>query len=101
MYAGKPYNVEFMMRVQSIAKSLLLALAGAGMAAFFLMMAAIPIMALMQRLAGNVAQASEVVNLGTFMRTYGVAIAAVAFLASFILAMVRFWRLEQVAGSRS
>jgi len=89
------------MRLQSIAKSLLLALAGAGIACFFLMMCAIPIMALMQRLAGNVAQVSEVVNLGSFMRTYGVAIAVVAFVASFLLAMKRFRRLEQMAGSRS
>ena len=89
------------MRVQSILKSLLLALAGAGIAAFFLMMAAIPTMALMQRLAGNVAQTSEVVNLGNFMRTYGVAIAAVAFVASFILAMMRFRRLDQLEGTRS
>lgn len=89
------------MRVQSIAKSLLLAFAGAGIASFFLMMAAIPVMALMQRLAGNVAQSSEVINIGNFMRTYGVAIAVVAFVVSFILSMMRFRRLEHVAGTRS
>jgi hypothetical protein len=99
--AEKAYNNQFTMRLQSIAKSLLLAFAGAGVVSFFLMMTAIPIMALMKRLAGNVAQQSEVVMPGNFMRTYGVAIAAVAFVALFILAMVRFRRQEHLAGTRS
>ena len=88
------------MRVQSIAKSLLLGFAGAGLASFFIMMGAIPIMALMARLAGNVAQHSEVVNPGAFMRTYGIPISVIAFVASFVLAMVRFRRQEQMAGNR-
>ncbi|HUN87958.1 MAG TPA: hypothetical protein VMU28_04170 [Terriglobales bacterium] len=99
MAAEKAYNVQFTMRAQSIAKSLLLGFAGAGLVSFFLMMAAIPIMALLQRLAGNVAQQSEVVNIGAFMRTYGLSVAVLAFLASFILGMVRFWRHEHMAGS--
>ena len=89
------------MRVQSIAKSLLLAFAGAGIVSFFLMMGAIPIMALLQRLAGNVAQQSEVVTPGNFMRTYGVAITAAAFVVSFIVSMLRFRRLEHEEQARS
>src|SRR5579884_1981109 len=67
--ARKIYNIGFTMRVQSIAKSLLLAFAGAGIVSFFLMMGIIPALALMQRLAGNVAQHSEVVRPAMFMRT--------------------------------
>jgi hypothetical protein len=83
------------MKIQSIGKSLVLAVAGAGVVSFFLMMTIIPAMALLQRLHGNVAQQSEVVNPAAFMRTYGVGMAAVAFAVLFVLAMLRFRREEQ------
>jgi len=88
------------MRLESIGKSLLLAFAGAGVVSFFLMMTSIPIMALMQRLSGNVSQKSVVVDPAMFMRTYGIPTAAVAFVIVFVLGMVRFHRLEHAAGAR-
>jgi hypothetical protein len=91
----KLYNTEFTMRLQSIGKSFLLAVAGAGIVSFFAMMAVIPIMALMQRLSGNIAQHSEVVNPAVFMRTYGIALAAVAFVIVFFATLMRSRRQEQ------
>jgi len=85
------------MRLQSIAKSLLLAVAGAGIVSFFLMMGIIPAMALMKRLTGNVAQQSEVVNPAAFMRTYGIGLAVAAFVVLFVMALARFRREEQSA----
>jgi hypothetical protein len=85
------------MRVQSIGKSLIIAIAGAGMVSFFLMMAIIPAMALLQRLHGNVSQQSEVVNPAMFMRTYGVGVSVAAFALLFVMAMLRFRREEQAA----
>jgi hypothetical protein len=85
------------MRIESIGKSLLLAAAGAGMVSFFLMMTIIPVEALMQRLRGNVAQQSEVVNPAAFMRTYGLGLAAAAFAVLFVMALLRFRREEQAA----
>lgn len=88
------------MRLQSIAKSLLLAFVGAGIVSFFLMMTIIPAMALVQRLTGNVAQHSVVVNPAVFMRTYGIALALVAFLVLFFVALLRFRREEQAMAVR-
>lgn len=85
------------MRLQSIAKSLLLGIAGAGIVSFFLMMGIIPALALMKRLSGNVAQQSEVVNPAAFMRTYGIGLAIVAFLTTFILMLVRCRREDHTA----
>ena len=94
------YNNYFTMRMQSIAKSLLLACAGAGIVSFFLMMAVIPTMALMKRLAGNVAQQSVVVDPAWFMRTCGIPAAVVAFVVFFMIAMKRFRRQEHAAVPR-
>lgn len=88
------------MRLQSIAKSLLLAFVGSGIVSFFIMMAVIPAMALRQRLTGNVAQQSEVVNPAIFMRTYGIPIAVIAFIVLFVLALTRFRREESTAALR-
>ena len=85
------------MRVQSIAKSLLLAFVGAGIVSFFLMMGIIPALALLQRLTGNVAQQSEVVQPAMFMRTYGIPLAAASFVILFFVSLMRFWREEQAA----
>jgi hypothetical protein len=85
------------MRVQSIAKSFLLAFAGTGIVSFFLMMSVIPLMALIQRLSGDVSQRSVVVNPAAFMRTYGVGLAAVTFVVLFVLGMKRFGRAGQEA----
>jgi len=84
------------MRLQSIGKSFLLAFAGTGLVSFFLMMGIIPTMAAIQRLTGNVAQKSVVVNPSSFMRTYGIGLAVVTFVLVFVVSMVRFRRLEQV-----
>jgi fumarate reductase subunit D len=83
------------MRLQSIAKSLLIAVAVAGLASFFLMMSVIPVMALLQRLGGNIAQKSVVVNPSAFMRTYGLAVVVVVFVIAFALSMRRIHRLEK------
>jgi fumarate reductase subunit D len=83
------------MKIQSIAKSVVVAVAGAGTVSFFLMMTAIPVMALMQRLHGHVTQQSEVVNPAAFMRTYGIGLALAAFAVLFVMALVRFRREEQ------
>jgi len=83
------------MKIQSIGKSLLLAFAGAGVVSFFLMMGLIPAMALVQRLTGNVAQKSVVVNPTVYMRTFGIPLAIVSFLVLFLLALLRFQRREQ------
>jgi len=86
-------------RIESIAKSLLLAFVGAGLVSFFLMMGIIPVMAIAQRLSGNVAQHSVVVNPAGFMRTYGIALALVSFVAFFFVSLVRFRRLEHASNT--
>jgi hypothetical protein len=88
------------MRLLAIGKSFLVAFAGAGLVSFFLMMTIIPSMALMQRLRGDIAQKSVVVNPAGFMRTYGIGLAAAAFVIIFIVAMIRFRRAEQAALAR-
>ena len=89
--------MQFTMRMQSIAKSLLLAVAGAGVVTFFLMMAVIPTLALMKRLAGNVAQQSVVVTPAWFMRDVGIPTALTAFVVFFMMAIMRFRRQEHAA----
>jgi hypothetical protein len=88
------------MRVQSVAKSLLVGFVGAGIIGFFLMMAVIPVMALMKRLSGNVAQMSVVVDPAAFMRFVGVPAAVVGFVVLFVVALMRFRRQEQSATPR-
>ena len=88
------------MHAQSIAKSFLLAFVGAGIVSFFLMMGIVPALALMQRLTGNVAQQSEVVQPATFMRTYGIGLAAASFVVLFLVSLKRFRRDEQAAAVR-
>ena len=88
------------MRAQSIGKSLAIATAGAGIVGFFVMMTAIPIMALLKRLHGNVAQQSEVVNPAAFMRSYGIGLAVAAFAVLFVMAMLRFRREEAMGHLR-
>ncbi len=83
------------MRIQSIGKSLLLAFVGAGVISFFLMMGIIPALALVQRLTGNVAQKSVVVNPTVYMRTCGIPLVIVSFLVLFLVALLRFHRREQ------
>lgn len=83
--------------MKSIAKSLLLAVAGTGVFFFFLMMAVIPTMALFARTSGNVAQKSVVINPSVLLRTWGLPLAGVAFVVLFALAMYRFRRIEQQA----
>ncbi len=85
------------MKAQSIAKSLLVGFAGAGIVSFFLMMAIIPALAVMKRLSGNVAQQSVVVNPAVFMRTVGIPAAIVGFVVLFLIALLRFRREEHAA----
>ena len=91
------YNIQFTMKAQSIAKSLLVGFVGAGIISFFLMMAVIPTMAVMKRLAGNVAQQSVVVNPAAFMRMVAIPAAVVGFVVLFLVALMRFRRQEQAA----
>src|SRR4051812_22471898 len=88
------------MSLQSIGKSLLLAFVGAGLVSFFLMMGMIPMMALMQRLSGDVAQHSVVVNPAGFMRTYGIGLAMLSFVVLFFVSMWRCYRVEHAAETR-
>ncbi|MGZ4788199.1 MAG: hypothetical protein ACXVZX_06740 [Terriglobales bacterium] len=88
------------MRMRSIGTSLLLAFVGTGLVSFVLMMGIIPALAVMQRLSGNVAQQSVVVNPAAFMRTYGIGLAAVSFVVFFLVSMLRFRRLEHAASAR-
>ncbi len=85
------------MRAQSVLKSFVAAFAGAGLVSFFLMMGIIPALALMQRLSGNVAQHSEVVNPAGFMRSVAIPAAIAAFVIVFVLALYRFSRREHAA----
>jgi hypothetical protein len=80
-----------------IGKSLLLAFVGTGLFFFFLMMAVIPIQALMARIGGNVAKTSVVVNPALFLRTAGVPMAAAAFVLFFGISLYRFHRMEKQA----
>jgi len=68
---------------------------GTGMLFFFLMMAVVPIMALLARMGGDISQKSVVVNPGIFLRTFGVPIALVAFVALFGISMYRFRHMER------
>lgn len=77
----------------------MLAFVGAGLVSFFLMMGIIPAMAIAQRLSGNVSQHSVVVNPAGFMRTYGIALAAFSFVALFLVALLRFRRLEHASNT--
>ncbi len=79
---------------------MLLAFAGAGVVSFFLMMGIIPILAAVQRLTGNVEQKAVVVNPAVFMRTYGIGLAAAAFVVLFGVSLLRFHRRERVAVAR-
>jgi len=88
------------MRMKSIGKSLLLAIVGAGIVSFFVMMTLIPALALIKRLTGNVAQQSVVVEPAVFMRTYGIPLVAVSFVVLFCMALVRFRREDQAAAIR-
>jgi hypothetical protein len=81
--------------VKSVLKSLLLAFMGTGMLFFFLMMAVVPIMAVLARMGGDVSQKSVVVNPGIFLRSVGLPIAIVAFVALFGISMYRFHRVER------
>ena len=85
------------MKAQSIAKSLLVGFVGAGVVSFFLMMAVIPTLAVMKRLAGNVAQTSVVVNPASFMRMVAIPAAVVGFFVIFLVSLMRFRRQEQAA----
>ncbi len=85
------------MKAQSIAKSLLVGFAGAGIVSFFLMMAIIPALAVMKRLSGNVAQQSVVVNPAVFMRTVGIPAAIVGFVVLFLIALQHFRREDHAA----
>ncbi len=85
------------MLIRSIGKSFLLALAGTGVVSFFLMMGFIPALALLQRLSGNIAEKSVVVNPAALMRSYGIGLAVVSFVVCFCLALSRFRRLEHAA----
>ncbi len=85
------------MKAQSIAKSLLVGFVGAGVVSFFLMMAVIPTLAVMKRLAGNVAQTSVVVNPASFMRMVAIPAAVVGFVVIFLVALMRFRRQEHAA----
>jgi hypothetical protein len=76
--------------VKHLGKSLVLAFMGTGLLFFFLMMAAVPILALLARLSGDVSQKSVVVNPGLFLRAYGVPIAIAAFIALFAVSEYRF-----------
>ena len=91
------YNIEFTMKAQSIAKSLLVGFAGAGIVSFFLMMGVIPALAVLKRLGGNVAQKSVVVNPAVFMREFGIPAAVVGFVVLFLIALLRFRRQEHAA----
>ena len=88
--------------MKSVAKSLLLAFVGTGLFFFFLMMAVLPTMALLARESGRISQKSVVVDPTLFMRTYGLPMAAIAFVALFGIAMYRFRRMEHqpLAGHR-
>lgn len=92
---GLQYSLH--MKAQSIAKSLLVGFVGAGIISFFLMMAVVPTMAVMKRLAGNVAQQSVVVNPAIFMRMVALPAALVGFVVLFLVALMRFRRQEQAA----
>ena len=81
--------------MKSVAKSLLLAFMGTGLLFFFLMMTVTPIMALMARVGGDVAQKSVVVNPGIFLRAYGIPMAGVAFVVLFAISMYRLRRVER------
>jgi hypothetical protein len=76
--------------VRHVGKSLLIAFMGTGLIFFFLMMAAVPTMALLTRLSGDVTKTSVVVNPALFLRTYGLPLAVVAFGALFGVSEYRF-----------
>jgi hypothetical protein len=70
---------------------------GTGLLFFFLMMAAVPTMALLARLGGDITQKSVVVNPALFLRTYGVPVAGIAFLGIFALSEYRFRAISRKA----
>jgi hypothetical protein len=81
--------------VKFIGKSLLLAFMGTGLVFFFLMMGAIPILAVLSRMSSNIAASSVVVQPGLVMRNYGLPLAALAFVVCFGFAFHRFRSQER------
>ncbi len=85
--------------MKSVAKSLLLAFVGTGFLFWFIMMAIVPSLAVVARMRGDVAQRSVVVSPALFMRSYGIPVAAVAFLVFFAIAMYRFRKHNELASA--
>ncbi len=81
--------------MKSVLKSLLLAFMGPGLIFFFLMMAVLPIMATLARTNGDISQKSVVVDPNIFMRTYGLPLAAIAFIVLFAISMHRIRRAQR------
>jgi hypothetical protein len=81
--------------VKTFAKSLLLAFLGTGAFFSFLMMVTVPAMALFNRLSGDIAKTSEVVNPALFLRTCGVPAALILFVALLAGGMYRFRTQER------
>jgi uncharacterized membrane protein YhaH (DUF805 family) len=73
--------------MRSILKSLLWAFVGTALFFFFLIMALVPALALLARLSGNIAQKSVVVEPTSLLRTWGLPMAAAAFVTLFALSM--------------
>lgn len=89
-----------MVHMRSIVKSFLLAFMGTGVFFSFLMMTVIPIQAVLARASGNIAKLSVVVNPGSFLRTVGVPLAVVVFVALFSIAMAKIHRSQKQAEVR-
>jgi hypothetical protein len=81
--------------MRSILKSLLWAFVGTGLFFFFVMMALVPTLALLARLSGNVAQKSVVVDPSSLLRTWGIPLAAAAFLFLFSLSLYHLRHAER------
>lgn len=75
--------------MKQVLKSIAFGVVGAGLFSFFLMMALIPMLAVIARRSGNISQSSVVVEPGSIMYMYGLPLAVVVFAVCFVLGMRR------------